>query len=55
MRHSQSDEGFFSFGQSAFRKDSGVIALELFPEFLVPCPNLGKFREVSGMIVGLHG
>jgi hypothetical protein len=54
MRHSQSDECFFSFGQGALREDSSVIGLELFPEFFVPSPNLGKFREISGMIVGLH-
>jgi hypothetical protein len=55
MRHSQSDEGFFSFCQGTIREDSSIIGLELFPEFFVPCPNLGKFREISGMIVGLHG
>jgi hypothetical protein len=55
MRHSQGDEGFLSFGQSTFRKNGGVIALELLPEFFVPCANLGKLREISRMIVGLHG
>jgi hypothetical protein len=55
MRHSQSDEGFFSFCQGTIRENSSVIGLELFPEFFVPYPNLGKFREISGMIVGLHG